>query len=114
VVLSHADTAFSTHGRSLETGLSACEGLLSVDPKESAALLCWSEPSATLSSKGLKLLGLIKGRLVRGKSEAPEPCKKLQAFAVCQGRLPVYFKAMAVRAEISMEVHGSDLCMERQ
>ena len=76
-------------------GCSACEGLLSVDPKGNL-LPCssWPEPVGSLIREGFKAVWFNKrAEWIRGKEEAPEPCKNCRHFAACQAACPLYFKA---------------------
>jgi len=76
-------------------GCSACEGLLSVDPKGNI-LPCssWSEPVGNILTEGFKAVWNKKRcEWIRGKEAAPEECKQCKSFAACQGACPLYFKA---------------------
>lgn len=76
-------------------GCSACEGLLSVDPKGNL-LPCssWPEPVGNLISEGFKSVWFNKrAEWIRGKEEAPPQCRDCRHFAACQGACPLYFKA---------------------
>lgn len=95
-------------------GCSACEGLLSVDPKGNL-LPCssWSEPVGNLILEGFKTVWFNKrAEWIRGKSEAPEPCKSCRHFAVCQAACPLYFKAHGCD-ELKSAWKSMDLINER-
>ena len=80
-------------------GCSACEGLLSVDPKGNV-LPCssWPEPVGSLLDDGFETVWFNKrASWIRGKESAPEACKACGHFAACQGACPLYFN-----------VHGCD------
>lgn len=74
-------------------GCSACEGLLSVDPKGNL-LPCssWPEPVGNLLEEGFEPVWFNKrSEWIRKKEEAPQKCKECKHFAVCQGACPLYF-----------------------
>ena len=74
-------------------GCSACEGLLSINPKGDV-LPCssWPEPMGNLLDEGFENIWFKKRtKWIRGKKEAPEECKNCKHFAVCQGACPLYF-----------------------
>lgn len=76
-------------------GCSACEGLLSVDPKGNI-LPCssWPEPVGNLLEEGFEAVWFNKrSEYIRDKMEAPAECRKCMDFAVCQGACPLYFSA---------------------
>jgi len=80
-------------------GCSACEGLLSVDPRGNV-IPCssWSEPVGNLLTEGFETIWFNKrSRFIRDKMPAPHECRKCRDFAVCQGACPLYFS-----------VHGYD------
>jgi radical SAM protein with 4Fe4S-binding SPASM domain len=75
-------------------GCSACEGLLSIDPKGNI-LPCssWPEPVGNILNEGFEAVWSKKrAEWIRGKEAAPEECKECKSFAVCQGACPLYFK----------------------
>lgn len=75
-------------------GCSACEGLLSIDPKGNI-LPCssWSEPVGNILTEGFKTVWNKKrSEWIRAKEAAPEECKQCKNFAACQGACPLYFK----------------------
>lgn len=76
-------------------GCSACEGLLSVDPKGNI-LPCssWSEPIGNLLEEGFETVWFNKrSEYIRDKRAAPSECRECRDFAVCQGACPLYFNA---------------------
>ena len=76
-------------------GCSACEGLLSVDPKGNL-LPCssWSEPMGNLLEEGFNPVWFNKRcDFIRRKESAPDKCKKCRYFNACQGACPLYFNA---------------------
>lgn len=76
-------------------GCSACEGLLSVDPKGNL-LPCssWPEPVGNLLEEGFETVWFNKrSQWIRDKKAAPPECRDCRDFAVCQGACPLYFKA---------------------
>lgn len=76
-------------------GCSACEGLLSVDPKGNL-LPCssWAEPVGNLLEEGFEAVWNNKrSRWIRAKEAAPSECRECRHFAACQGACPLYFKA---------------------
>lgn len=76
-------------------GCSACEGLLSVDPKGNL-LPCssWPEPLGNLLDEGFNSVWFNKrSGWIRGKEAAPSACKECRHFAACQGACPLYFNA---------------------
>ncbi len=80
-------------------GCSACEGLLSVDPKGNL-LPCssWPEPIGNLIEEGFQSVWFNqRSSWIRGKEAAPDACKGCGHFAACQGACPLYF-----------QVHGCD------
>lgn len=75
-------------------GCSACEGLLSIDPKGNI-LPCssWPEPVGNILTEGFKSVWNKKRcEWIRGKEAASEECKQCKHFAACQGACPLYFK----------------------
>jgi radical SAM protein with 4Fe4S-binding SPASM domain len=79
-------------------GCSACEGLLSVDPKGNL-LPCssWSEPVGNLLKEGFNAVWFNKrSSFIRGKESAPEKCKECRNFSACQGACPLYFKVHGI------------------
>lgn len=75
-------------------GCSACEGLLSIDPKGNV-LPCssWPEPVGNILEEGFKTVWSKKRtEWIRGKEAAPEECKECRHFAACQGACPLYFR----------------------
>ncbi len=75
-------------------GCSACEGLLSVDPKGNL-LPCssWTEPVGNLLNEGFTSLWFDKKAAnIRDKQTAHPECRKCEHFAVCHGACPLYFK----------------------
>ena len=80
-------------------GCSACEGLLSINPKGDI-LPCssWPEPIGNIMEEGFEAIWSKKRcEWIRDKEAAPEECKRCKHFAACQGACPLYFK-----------VHGCD------
>lgn len=80
-------------------GCSACEGLLSIDPKGNI-LPCssWPEPIGNILEEGFESIWFNqRSKWIRGKEAAPAQCKDCRHFAACQGACPLYFK-----------VHGCD------
>lgn len=76
-------------------GCSACEGLLSVDPKGNI-LPCssWPEPIGNILEEGFEPIWFNKrSEFIREKRAAPEECRECRDFAVCQGACPLYFNA---------------------
>lgn len=76
-------------------GCSACEGLLSVDPKGNL-LPCssWPEPLGNLLEEGFSAVWFNRrSGFIRRKESAPSMCKECRNFAACQGACPLYFKA---------------------
>lgn len=76
-------------------GCSACEGLLSVDPKGNL-LPCssWSEPVGNLLDEGFETVwNNRRCKWIRAKEAAPQECRKCRHFTACQGACPLYFKA---------------------
>lgn len=76
-------------------GCSACEGLLSVDPKGNV-LPCssWPEPVGNLLEEGFNAVWFNKRcSFIRKKESAPEECKECRNFTACQGACPLYFNA---------------------
>ncbi|WP_252891179.1 SPASM domain-containing protein [Thermoclostridium stercorarium] len=74
---------------------SACEGLLSVDPKGNL-LPCssWSEPVGNLLDEGFETVwNNRRCKWIRAKEAAPQECRKCRHFTACQGACPLYFKA---------------------
>ncbi|TYQ15551.1 UNVERIFIED_CONTAM: radical SAM protein with 4Fe4S-binding SPASM domain [Acetivibrio alkalicellulosi] len=74
-------------------GCSACEGLLSIDPKGNI-LPCssWPEPMGNMLEEGFESIWFNKRcEWIRGKEAAPEECKKCRNFAACHGACPLYF-----------------------
>ncbi len=74
-------------------GCSACEGLLSVDPKGNL-LPCssWSEPVGNLLQEGFEGVWFNKrAEWIRAKMAAPGECRECKHFALCQGACPLYF-----------------------
>jgi len=95
-------------------GCSACEGLLSVDPKGNL-LPCssWAEPVGNLITEGFKAVWFNqRAEWIRGKQEAPEPCKGCKRFAACQGACPLYFNAHG-RDELNCAWNTMGLVKER-
>lgn len=76
-------------------GCSACEGLLSVDPKGNI-LPCssWPEPIGNLLEEGFEAIWFNnRSQWIRDKKAAPLKCRECRDFAVCQGACPLYFNA---------------------
>jgi len=76
-------------------GCSACEGLLSVDPRGNV-LPCssWPEPVGNLLTEDFETIWFNKrSRFIRDKKSAPFECRECRDFAVCQGACPLYFNA---------------------
>ncbi len=76
-------------------GCSACEGLLSVDPKGNL-LPCssWPEPVGNLLEEGFEAVWFNKrSQWIRDKKAAPQECRDCIDFAACQGACPLYFNA---------------------
>ncbi len=76
-------------------GCSACEGLLSIDPKGNI-LPCssWPEPIGNLLEEGFEKIWFNKrSEYIRDKRAAPAECRECGDFAVCQGACPLYFNA---------------------
>ena len=76
-------------------GCSACEGLLSVDPKGNL-LPCssWPEPIGNLLKEGFEKVWFNKrSQFIRDKKSAPQECRECRDFAVCHGACPLYFNA---------------------
>ncbi|NLM11526.1 MAG: radical SAM protein [Clostridiaceae bacterium] len=74
-------------------GCSACEGLLSVDPKGNL-LPCssWPESVGNLLKEGFESVwNNRRCKLIRAKVAAPLECKGCRHFAACQGACPLYF-----------------------
>ncbi|HZK27991.1 MAG TPA: radical SAM protein [Thermoclostridium sp.] len=74
-------------------GCSACEGLLSVDPKGNL-LPCssWSEPVGNLLKDGFESVwNNHRCTWIRAKEAAPSQCKGCTHFTACQGACPLYF-----------------------
>ena len=74
-------------------GCSACEGLLSVDPKGNL-LPCssWPEPIGNLLEDGFESVWNSKRcTWIREKEEAPSSCRECRHFTACQGACPLYF-----------------------
>lgn len=74
-------------------GCSACEGLLSVDPKGNL-LPCssWSEPVGNLLKEGFEpVWNNQRCKWIRKKECAPSECKECRHFSACQGACPLYF-----------------------
>mgnify|MGYP000521585017 CR=1 FL=1 len=75
-------------------GCSACEGLLSVDPKGNV-LPCssWSEPVGNLLTEGFEQVWYNQRcKQIRAKESAPLECRECRHFAACQGACPLYFR----------------------
>lgn len=76
-------------------GCSACEGLLSVDPRGNI-LPCssWSEPMGNLLEESFESIWVNKrSSFIRDKKSAPAKCRDCMDFAVCQAACPLYFNA---------------------
>ena len=76
-------------------GCSACEGLLSVDPRGNI-LPCssWPEPIGNLLEEDFETIWFNKrSQFIRDKKSAPTECRECRDFAVCQGACPLYFNA---------------------
>ncbi|MGI6123750.1 MAG: radical SAM/SPASM domain-containing protein [Acetivibrionales bacterium] len=85
-------------------GCSACEGLLSVDPKGNI-LPCssWPEPLGNLLEEGFEAIWFNKrSQYIRDKKEAPSECRECIDFAVCQGACPLYFNAHGCEELVSI------------
>lgn len=85
-------------------GCSACEGLLSVDPKGNI-LPCssWPEPIGNLLEEGFEAIWFNKrSEYIRDKKSAPTECRECRDFAVCQGACPLYFNAHGCEELVSI------------
>ncbi|MDQ2086588.1 radical SAM protein [Herbivorax sp. ANBcel31] len=95
-------------------GCSACEGLLSIDPKGNV-LPCssWPEPMGNLLEEGFKSVWFNKrSKWIRKKEAAPKECKSCKHFAACQGACPLYFKVHGC-GELHDIWKSLELCKER-
>lgn len=95
-------------------GCSACEGLLSVDPKGNV-LPCssWPEPVGNLLEEGFESVWFSKrSKWIREKEAAPKECKSCKNFAACQGACPLYFKVHGC-AELNSAWKSLGLSKER-
>jgi len=95
-------------------GCSACEGLLSVDPKGNL-LPCssWSEPVGNLLNDGFETVWNNKRcKWIRAKESAPEECRKCRHFTACQGACPLYFNVHGVK-ELNSKWESMGLVKER-
>lgn len=95
-------------------GCSACEGLLSVDPKGNL-LPCssWSEPVGNLLSEGFESVwNNRRCKCIRAKESAPMECKECRHFAACQGACPLYFNVRGCN-ELIAEWESMGLMKER-
>lgn len=84
-------------------GCSACEGLLSVDPKGNL-LPCssWPEPVGNLLNEGFESVwNSQRSKWIRLKEAAPLECKECRHFTACQGACPLYFKEHGCKELIS-------------
>lgn len=95
-------------------GCSACEGLISIDPKGNV-LPCssWPEPMGNLLKEDFKSIWFNKrSTWIREKESAPKGCKECKNFAVCQGACPLYFKVHGCD-ELNKAWRSLGLCKER-
>ena len=80
-------------------GCSACEGLLSVDPKGNI-LPCssWSEPIGNLLEEGFETVWFNKrSEYIRDKRAAPSECRECRDFAVVRVHARCILTPMAVK-----------------